>query len=390
MPSALTDLTVLDFTQHLSGPYCAMLLADQGADVIKIEQPGQGDAARDMPPFLGKSRNKSGGEGAPFMLWNRNKRGVVLDLKTKQGLADARALVRDADVLIENYRPGVAARLGLGYPALARLNKGLIYCSISGFGQTGPYRDRGGFDLMTQAMSGLMATCGDVDGPPHRLPIAISDVAAGMFGAIGVLSALHARRRTGRGQHVDVSLLDSAVALQVYEAAYFFATRQRPPRLGQAHRGSSPYQVFQTRDGWITIGGGTQLFYERLCVLLDAKDLIGDPRFRTNADRVRNNDALVVLLTAPLRRKTTAQWMAALGKVGIPAGPVMTHDRVFADPQVLARDMVATVDHPIAGRTRTLGIPIKLSATPGRVRRAAPTLGQHTAAVLRAVRRKRR
>ncbi|MSP88595.1 MAG: CoA transferase [Alphaproteobacteria bacterium] len=388
MPSALAGLTVLDFTQHLSGPYCAMLLADQGADVIKIEPPGIGDAARDMPPFVGKGGTKGRGEGAPFMLWNRNKRSVVLDLKTKQGLADARALARSADVLIENYRPGVAARLGLGYRALARANKGLIYCSISGFGQTGPYRDRGGFDLMTQAMSGLMATCGDVDGPPHRLPIAISDVAAGMFGAIGVLSALHARQRTGRGQQIDVSLLESAIALQVYEAAYFFATNERPPRLGQAHRGSSPYQMFQTRDGWITIGGGTQVFYERLCALLDAKALIDDPRFRTNSDRVCNNDALVAALSGPLMARTTKHWMTALGKVGIPAGPVMTHDQVFADPHVLARDMVVAVDHPVAGRTRTLDIPVKLSATPGRVGRAAPTLGQHTDQVLRGIKRR--
>jgi crotonobetainyl-CoA:carnitine CoA-transferase CaiB-like acyl-CoA transferase len=385
MPSALTGLKVVDLTQHLSGPYCAMILADQGADVIKIEPPGSGDASRDMPPFLGPKGGKR--EGAPFMLWNRNKRSVVLDLKTPQGLADAQALARRADVLIENYRPGVAARLGLGYVALARKNKGLVYCSISGFGQTGPYRDRGGFDLMSQAMSGLMATCGAVDGPPLRLPIAISDVAAGMFGAIGVLSALQARQRTGRGQQIDVSLFESAIALQVYEAAYYFATDERPPRLGQAHRGSSPYQVFQTGDGWMTVGGSPQAMYERLCKLLGAERLIADPRFRTNTDRVRNNDALVALLSAKLRRETTDHWMTAMGAAGIPAGPVMTHDQVFHDPQVLSRQMVVPIDHPVAGRTRTLGIPVKLSATPGSVRRPAPTLGQHTDQVLRALRR---
>ncbi|MBM3573445.1 MAG: CoA transferase, partial [Alphaproteobacteria bacterium] len=277
--------------------------------------------------------------------------------------------------------------LGLGYKALARRNKGLVYCSISGFGQTGPYRDRGGFDLMTQAMSGLMAVCGAVDGPPHRLPIAISDVAAGMFGAIGVLSALHARQRTGRGQQIDVSLFESALSLQVYEAANYFATGERPARLGQAHRGSSPYQVFQTRDGWMTIGGSSQLMWQRLCQVLSVPHLTDDPRFRVNADRVRHNDELVELLSARLRTESTQHWMDAMTAVGIPAGPVMTHDQVFKDPQILHRDMVVAVDHPVAGRTDTLGIPIKLSATPGRVRRPAPLLGQHTAEVLRELRR---
>lgn len=376
MSGALAGLRVLDLTQHLSGPYCAMVLADQGADVIKIEKPGTGDDARAMPPFLG-------GEGAPFMLWNRNKRSVVLDLKTADGLVALRKLATDADVLIENFRPGTAERIGIGYEALRPLNARLIYCSISGFGQTGPYRNRGGFDLMIQAMSGLMSVNGDPSGPPMRLPIAISDVAAGLFGAIGILSALAARERTGSGQQVDVSLYDSAIAFGVYEAAHCFATGENPPRLGQAHRGSSPYQVFRTRDGWITIGGGSQELWLRLCQVLGCEELTRDPQFVDNASRVTNNAALVELLQPRLARETTDYWMDALGAEGIPAGPVVTHAALFADPQTRAREMVIELDHPTAGRTRTLGVPVKLSDTPGGVRRPAPRLGEHTEEVLK-------
>jgi len=375
MSGALAGLRVLDVTQHLSGPYCAMLLADQGADVVKIEKPGKGDDAREMPPFVG-------GEGAPFMIWNRNKRSVVLDLKSAEGLAAMRALAAGADILIENFRPGAAERMGIGYAAMAALNPRLIYCSISGFGQTGPYRDRGGFDLMTQAMSGLMSVNGDPAGPPMRLPIAISDVAAGMFGAIGILSALAARQRTGRGQQVDVSLYESAMSFGVYEAAHYFTTGENPPRLGQGHRGSSPYQVFRTRDGWITIGGGSQELWLRLCAVLGCEELAADPRFADNAARVAHNAELVPLLQPYLERAGNAHWVEALGAKGIPVGPVATHAELFTDPQTLARDMVVELDHPAAGRTRTLGVPIKLSETPGSIRRPAPPHGEHTAEVL--------
>ena len=375
MSGALTGLRVLDLTQHLSGPYCAMVLADQGADVIKIEKPGKGDDAREMPPFVG-------GEGSPFMLWNRNKRSVVLDLKTADGVALLEKLAGGADVLIENFRPGTLDRLGLGYAHLAALNPRLIYCAISGFGQSGPYSRRGGFDLMIQAMSGLMSVNGEPDGPPLRLPIAISDVAGGLFGAVGILSALAAREQSGRGQQVDVSLYESAIAFGVYEAAYFFATGKNPPRLGQAHRGSSPYQVFRSKDSWLTVGGATQELWLRLCRLLGCEELILDPRFSDNASRVANNAALVALLAVPLARETNAHWLAELEAAGIPAGPVVTHAELFADPQLRARDGVVEVEHPSAGRMQTLGVPIKLSETPGGVRRPAPRLGEHTAEVL--------
>ena len=270
MTAALDGLRVVDLTSYLSGPYCAQILADQGADVIKIERPEIGDDTRGIPPFVN-------GESAAFILWNRNKRSIVLDLKTPEGLDACIKLAMEADILIENFKPGTATKLGIGYEQLKAHNPRLIYCSISGFGQTGPYRSRGGFDLITQGMSGLMVVCGEKDGPPFRLPIAISGVAAGMYGAIGVLSALAARERTGEGQHVDVSLLDSAIALGVYEAAEYFTTRERPERLGQAHRGSSPYQVFETKNGWITFGASPVHLWVRLCSMLDCEELANDP-----------------------------------------------------------------------------------------------------------------
>ena len=375
MTAALTGLRVIDLTSNLSGPYCAMILADQGADVIKVENPAGGDDMRRTPPFVG-------GESAPFMLWNRNKRSVVLDLKSPEGKEACRRLARSADVLIENFRPGVAERLGLGYEALSAENPRLVYCSISGFGQTGPYRGRGGFDLITQAMSGLAAINGPVDGPPMRLPIAISDVSAGMFGAIGVLTALAAREKTGRGQQVDVSLLESAVSLGVYEAASYFATGEVPKKLGQAHRGSAPYQILETQDGWIALGASSQNLWTKTLKVLGCEELADDPRFREKADRVRNNDVLVALLQERFRQHPTAYWFERLDAEGIPAGPVMDHGQVFADPQIAARGMVAEVEHPTAGRTRTLGVTVKLSDTPGAVRRAAPRLGEHTEEVL--------
>ncbi len=375
MPGALKDLLVLDLTSHLSGPYAAMMLGDQGADVIKIEPPGVGDAARGMPPFVN-------GESAPFMIWNRNKRSIVLDLKAPSDMATMLELVDRADILIENFRPGVMERLGLGYEALHARNPRLVYGSISGFGQTGPYRRRGGFDLMTQGMSGLMSTNGPEDGPPHRLPIAISDVSAGMFLAFGLLAAIEARHRTGRGQWVETSLLESATALGVYEAAHYFATGTRPPRIGQMHRGSAPYRIFSTLDGHITVGAAQQKFFVSLCALLGLSDVATDPRFARNADRVANNSALVALIQERLSARTSAEWLADFEAAGIPAGPVLHYDEVLTDPQILARDMVVETNHPVTGKSCTLGVNVKLSDTPGSVGRAAPRLGEHTTDVL--------
>ncbi len=374
MPGALEHLMVLDLTSHLSGPYCTMMLADHGAEVIKIEAPS-GDSARNMPPFVNA-------ESAPFMTWNRNKRSVVMDLKQDADRDALFELIDRADVLVENYRPGVLARLGFGWDVLHARNPRLILASISGFGQTGPYSSRGGFDLITQAMSGLMSTNGPVDGDPFRLPIAISDVTAGMFLAFGVLAAVEARHRTGKGQRVETSLLEAATSLAVYESAHYFATGTRPARIGQAHRGSSPYQCFATADGHITLGASQQHFYAKLCEIVGHPELATDPRFRTVADRVANNDVLVTVLAESLRQKPSTHWLAMLEAAGIPAGPVMHYDEVFTDPHILAREMVAKTEHPVTGTFHTLGVTVKLSDTPGSVRLPAPRLGEHTAEVL--------
>ena len=367
---------MLDLTGHLSGPYCAMMLADHGAEVVKIERPGKGDDARKMPPFIE-------GESAPFMIWNRNKKSVVLDFKLDSDCTRLKQMVLQADILVENFRPGTLDKLGIGYEVLSALNPRLIYATISGFGQTGPYRSRGGFDLITQGMSGLASINGPEDGEPYRLPIAISDVTAGMFLAFGVVAALEARHRTGRGQYVETSLLEAATSLGVYEAAHYFATGERPPRIGQKHRGSAPYRIFATGDGYISFGASQENFWTRLCEIVDMPELLEDPRFRSNAERVRHNDVLIDILQTRLRTRPSAHWLTELENAGIPAGPVLNYDQVLTDPQILARDMVAETHHPITGPFRTLGVPVKMSATPGRVHSPAPRLGEHTAEVLK-------
>jgi crotonobetainyl-CoA:carnitine CoA-transferase CaiB-like acyl-CoA transferase len=375
MPGALQNLTALDLTSHLSGPYAAMMLADHGADVIKIERKGTGDDARKMPPFVA-------GESAPFMIWNRNKRSVELDLKDPGDQEALLGLVDGADILIENFRPGVLERLGLGWEVLSRRNPRLIYASISGYGQTGPYSSRGGFDLMAQGMSGLISTNGPAEGPPYRLPIAISDVAAGMFLAFGILAAVEARHQTGRGQQVETSLLEAAISFGVYEAAHYSAHGTRPERIGQAHRGTSPYQCLAAADGYMTIGASNQNFWERFVAIIGRPELKDDPRFKTNADRVRHNGVLIALIEQELVKKPKAFWLEALEMAGIPCGPVLNYDEVFTDPHVLAREMYVPTEHTAAGVFNTIGVPVKMSQTPGGVRRAAPTLGQHTAEVL--------
>ena len=366
----LEGLKVIDLTHVMAGPTCTLMLADMGADVIKVEKVPDGDDSRRAVPTID-------GEAASFLMVNRNKRGIVLDLKSADDLEIFWDLVDGADVVLENFRPGVLDRLGIGWNALHERNPRLILGSISGFGQTGPYAKRGGFDLVIQAMSGLMSVTGPKDGPPYRIPLAISDVGAGLYLTIGVLSALQARHKTGEGQWVETSLLEATVSLGVYEAANYFATGVRPEKLGQGHRGSSPYQVFQTKDGWITIGAAQQNFFRKVCGMIGQPGLVDDARFKTNALRVKNNTEIVAILQAELIKRTNADWLAAFEAEGIPAGPVMYHDEVFADPQILARGMVGEVAHARAGKQKTLGVPIKLSATPGGLRRAAPVLGEH-------------
>ena len=374
--SSLSNLKVLDLTSHLSGPYCAMILADHGADVVKIENPNDGDQLRKTPPF-------QGGESAPFMLWNRNKRSVTLDLKHTKDHQLLLKMAETADIMIENFKPGTASRLGVDYESVSKINPTLIYCSISGFGQTGPYAPRGGFDLIACGMSGLMSINGPPDGPPYRIPMPVSDVCGGMNGAIGILTALAARNQTGRGQHVDTSLFESGISLGVYEAANVFANGEVPERLGQAHRGSAPYQLFPTSDGYVTVGGAQDNFWRGTCKILGCEQLVEDPRFKSKAERVANNKELVSELEVFFRRQSTSKLCKAFDEAGIPAGPVMNHVEVYNDPQTLAREMVVQVEHSKLGQMKTIGIPVKLSDTPGKITRSAPLLGEHNSEVLK-------
>src|SRR2546425_9981423 len=372
---ALDGLRVLDLSNQLSGPYCAMLLGDLGADVIKVEHPVGGDPARLGAPHRG-------GESAPFMTVNRNQRSITVDLKTPDGLAIARRLAARADVVLENWRPGAAARLGLGYDDVRRLNPRVVYCSISGFGQTGPYASRGGFDRIAQGMAGPMSINGEEDGPPLVVPIPIADIGTGMFGLIGILAALAYRARTGDRQAVDAPLLQTPIAWSVYEGAAFFATGEVPSRLGQGHRTNAPYQAFRTADGWINLGGGSQQLWRDICAVLGVEPLADDPRFATPALRVQHRKELEALPQPRFLSAPTSVWLEKLEAAGVPAGAILSYGQVFTDPHVKARAMAVEVDHARAGRTRVLGIPFKLSQTPGAVPRPAPTLGQHTDEIL--------
>ena len=373
--TSLSHIKVLDLTSHLSGPYCAMILADHGADVVKIENPNGGDQLRKTPPF-------QDGESAPFMLWNRNKRSVVMDLKNAEDHKTILKMIEVADVLIENFKPGTAKRLGIDYEAVSEINSKLIYCSISGFGQTGPYSPRGGFDLIACGMSGLMSINGPPEGPPYRIPMPVSDVCGGMNGAIGILMALVARDKTRVGQHVDTSLFEAGISLGVYEAANVFATGRVPERLGQAHRGSAPYQLFTTSNGYMTIGGAQDNFWKGTCKILGCEHLLDDKRFKSKADRVENNKKLVGELEKFFTQRTTEELCEAFEAAGIPAGPVMNHVEVFNDPQALHREMVVETQHSKLGKTKTIGVPVKLSETPASIRKGAPLLGEHNKEVL--------
>ena len=376
MTLPLEGMKVLDFTQIMAGPFCTMLLADMGADVIKVEKPDGGDDTRRMgPPFLN-------GESAAFLGINRNKRSVILNIKDEQGVGIAHRMAKDADVLIQNFRPGTLERIGLGYQDMQKLNPALIYCNISGFGNTGPYKDRGGFDLVAQGMSGLMSITGLPDSLPVKVGVPITDLNAGMYATYGILSAYISRLKTGNGQLVDASLLEAGIAYTFWESSIFFATGQLPTPLGSAHRLSAPYQAFPTSDGYINIGAANQANWERLCRAIDRHELLEDPRFATNADRMQNLEELVTTLEATFTTRSTAQWLEALEKAGVPGGPINNIADVYADPQVQAREMMVEMEHPQAGRVRNIGIPVKLSETPGSVRRPAPTLGQHTNEVL--------
>ncbi len=375
-PGALTGLTVLDLTRVLSGPFATMTLADLGADVVKIEQPDTGDDTRQWgPPFQGD-------QAAYFLSVNRNKRSLAVDLKSVDGLALVRELARRADVVVENFRPGTAARLGLGYDDLAAENPGLVYASISGYGQTGPDSHRAGYDAIAQARSGIMSVTGEADGPPVRVGVSSADLVAGMWAVIGILAALRERDRSGQGQWVDISLLDGSVSWLTYVAAGYFATGTRPPRYGSAHPTIAPYQGFATKDGDLMLAVGNDAIWRRFAPVAGLDELVDDPRFSTNPLRVSHRDELLPLVADAMASRTSAQWVELLDAAGVPVGPIQTVDEVVTDPQVLARGMVGEVEHPTAGTLRTIGCPVRLTATPPQVRTAPPTLGQHTDDVL--------
>ncbi|HVD90924.1 MAG TPA: CoA transferase [Vicinamibacterales bacterium] len=375
--SPLDGLVVLDFSRVLAGPYCTMQLADLGARVIKIEQPGRGDDTRAWgPPFVG-------GESAYFLSVNRNKESLALDLKHARARPILDALLSRADVLVENFRPGTMERLGLAYDLVAARHPRVVYCSISGFGQTGPRRAEPGYDAMMQAEGGLMSITGEAGGPPFRLGVAIGDIATGMFAVQGILAALIARGRTGRGQRVDIAMLDAVTALLTYQASSAFATGTTPQRMGNRHPSIAPYDTFSASDGDFVLSVGNDDQFRRLADVLKRPALASDPRFLTNADRVRNYDALRAEIAGLLATWQRSDLLSALTGAGVPVGAVRTVTEALADPQLAAREMVVPLEHATAGPIRVLGTPLKLSDTPAVVRTPPPTLGQHTRSILK-------
>jgi formyl-CoA transferase len=372
--SALAGLRVLDVTQVMAGPFCAMLLADLGADVIKIEPPA-GDSTRQMPGAVG-------GDSPSFNAVNRGKRSVVLNLKANEGRDVLMRLARATDILIENYRPGVMTALGVGYEQLAPLNARLIYASISGYGHSGPARDKGGFDLIAQGVAGIMSVTGEPGGPPVKAGVPLTDLGAALFALVGILAAVESRHRTGAGQHVDASLVDAGVALSVWEATEYFSGAGVPAPMGSAHRMNAPYQAIRCADGYITIGAANERLFRRLCDVLGHPEWKDAPEFADNTSRVRNQAALAHRIESITAGQPCSHWLAAFDAHDIPCGPINDYAQVFADPHVNARGMVVEVEHPTLGHLRTLGSPIKMSATPPDVSRRAPLLGEHTNEVL--------
>jgi len=373
----LAGIRVVELAHIMAGPVCGLMLADLGADVIKVEKvPGGDDTRRMVPPAID-------GESAAFMMMNRNKRGIALDLKHEAGKAVLRRLLQDADVLVENYRAGTLERLGFGYEAVSAYNPGIVYCELSGFGRSGPLAEQGGFDLIAQGMSGLMSITGEGEGrPPVKVGAPVSDITAGILAALGVVSAIVERQRSGRGQRVDTSLFEAGIVHTYWQSAIALATGRAPGALGSAHPLNAPYQSFATADGWINVGAANQKNWQRLLTVLDLPQLAEDPRFADNAGRMANLPALVEQLEARFRQAPTAHWLQRLEAAGCPAGPVLSITEMLEHPQARARDMVPTVHHSRLGEVATIGLPVKLSRTPGRVQHAAPLLGEHTRAVL--------
>ena len=373
----LSGIRVIELAHIMAGPCCGLMLADMGADVIKLEKaPAGDDSRRFLPPDIG-------GESAAFLMMNRNKRGIVVDLKTAGGKQVARRLFADADVVIENYRKGTMELLGLGYETLRQANPGLIYCEISGFGRTGPYAERGGFDLIAQGMSGLMSITGEAPGrPPIKCGAPMADITAGILGAMGVLAAYIQRAKTGQGQRVDTSLFEAGIVHTYWQSAIAMASGTAPGPMGSAHPLNAPYEAFKTTDGWITLGAANQANWLKLLDLITAPELGEDPRFTNNHGRITHRIELAKALAPIIRTRTSADWLSRLEAAGVPAGPVLDVAEMHRDPQTLAREMVTKAPHTKLGPVKTLGTPVKFSATPGGVTRGAPLLGEHTREVL--------
>ncbi len=374
----LDGLRVIELAHIMAGPACGLMLADMGADVIKVEKYGTGDDSRRfLPPDVK-------GESAAFMMMNRNKRGVAIDLKQSNGKSVLMALLKEADVVIENYRHDTMARLGLDYETLKAINPGLIYCEISGFGRTGPYRERGGFDLIAQGMSGLMSITGEGPSrPPVKAGPPITDITAGILAAMGVCAAYVSKQKTGLGQRVDTSLFEAGITQTFWQSAIAFATGVAPQPLGSAHPLNAPYQSVATQDGWINIGAANQANWLLMLQAIDALNMAEDPRFKINADRMQNLDVLMEELNKVFKTNTTEHWLACLTEAGVPAGPILDVCEMHQDPQALAREMVTEVNHPTVGVEKTLGAPVKFHGTPGGVKCAAPLLGEHSVEVLK-------
>jgi crotonobetainyl-CoA:carnitine CoA-transferase CaiB-like acyl-CoA transferase len=373
----LAGMRVLELAQIMAGPTAGMMLADMGADVIKVEKLPGGDDSR------GYREPRVNGVSAPFMILNRNKRGIALNLKHEKGREVLLRLVEDADVLTENYRLGTLEKLGLGYDVLSSVNPGLIYCAVSGYGRTGPYADKGGFDLIAQGFAGLMSITGEPGGPPAKTGNSVADINAGILAVAGICAAYAHKLKTGRGQVVDTSLMEAALQQTYWHAAIQFATGHSPGPTGSAHILTAPYQAFRAKDGWINIGGANQANWERIAEVLGHVEWREDPRFRTNSDRMQNLEALTAAMDEVLVTRTRAEWIEAFDAAGVPVGPVQSIGEALTHPQTLARGMVVDLVHPQAGPTKAIGCPLHFSETPTAVTRPAPLLGEHTREVLR-------
>ena len=377
-PGPLAGVKVIDLTHVMAGPTCTLMLADMGAEVIKIEKWPSGDDTRhSVPP-------KIGDEAASFLMMNRNKRGIVLDLKTDGGKEVLRRLIADADVVVENFAPGAMERLGFGYDALHKDFPALIYCSLSGFGRTGPYKHRRGFDLVAQAMSGIMSFTGErPGGPPVKCGPPLSDITAGLLAAMGILAAYAHRLKTGEGQWVETSLFEAALVQTYWQSTIALATDTAPRAMGSAHPLNAPYQAFEASDGWLVVGGANKKNWLLMLEALGAAELAADPRFVNGSDRMAHSKELEAELSRRFRTRTRDHWLAALEEKGVPCGPVNDMLQALSDPQTLAREMVVEVAHSTLGPVKTIGLPVKFSETPGKVRTGAPVYGEHTREVLR-------